>query len=323
MNQELTKALELLNTHVGATMGPNGGNVSLESMRGRSHRITKDGATVARALWSEDNHVSGYIKNVAEIATSVEDEVGDGTTTATVMGTTLLNDLIKLTKDHHPRKIIKDINPIIDFLIETSKNLAKSADDDTALNIARVSTNHDEDMASLVADVVHAIGPYGRFKISTGGETDVVQTINGYTIDSGVISDSILNSFDGRKTIESKIIHHNGELGIKDLATHLNGFDEAYLVIIADRIKEDDVLEIMQYLHKTNSSTVGVYPITLSSIPSVRVEQRQDISNLVGDRVKVTMERNKTTFHLEDKEKIDTYAEKIWKLLTVLKLVIS
>lgn len=76
---------------VAATLGPKGRNVVIEQSFG-GPKITKDGVTVAKAIELEDKLKNCGVKLAKEVASKTNDMVGDGTTTATILGRAIFKE---------------------------------------------------------------------------------------------------------------------------------------------------------------------------------------------------------------------------------------
>src|SRR2546426_2936152 len=76
---------------VKVTLGPKGRNVVLDKKWG-SPTITKDGVTVAKEIELEDPYENMGAQLVKEVASKTNDVAGDGTTTATVLAQSIVNE---------------------------------------------------------------------------------------------------------------------------------------------------------------------------------------------------------------------------------------
>ena len=79
----------ILNNAVKVTFGPKGRNVVLDKSFG-APRITKDGVTVAKEIQLYDKFENMGAQMVREVASKTSDNAGDGTTTATVLATSIM-----------------------------------------------------------------------------------------------------------------------------------------------------------------------------------------------------------------------------------------
>ena len=79
---------------VKVTLGPKGRNVVIDKSYGSPH-ITKDGVTVAKEITLKDKFENMGAQLVREVASKTADIAGDGTTTATVLAQSILNEGMK------------------------------------------------------------------------------------------------------------------------------------------------------------------------------------------------------------------------------------
>jgi chaperonin GroEL len=79
---------------VKVTLGPKGRNVVIDKAFGAPH-ITKDGVSVAKEIELKDKFENMGAQLVKEVASKTADVAGDGTTTATVLAQSILNEGLK------------------------------------------------------------------------------------------------------------------------------------------------------------------------------------------------------------------------------------
>lgn len=109
---------------VKSTLGPKGMDKLLQSSSDmNSSLITNDGATILKSI-PLDNPAAKVLVNISKVQ---DDEVGDGTTSVTVLGSELLREAEKLIeKKIHPQTIIEGYriarNTAIDALVKESTN---------------------------------------------------------------------------------------------------------------------------------------------------------------------------------------------------------
>src|SRR6202007_1774720 len=87
----LERGMNQLADAVKVTLGPKGRNVVLDKKWG-SPTITKDGVTVAKEIELEDPYENMGAQLVKEVASKTNDVAGDGTTTATVLAQSIVNE---------------------------------------------------------------------------------------------------------------------------------------------------------------------------------------------------------------------------------------
>ena len=89
--KELKAGVDKLADAVSSTLGPKGRNVVIEKEFGK-YVSTKDGVTVAKEVELESTLENAGAQMVKEVASQVNDEAGDGTTTATVLARKMYSD---------------------------------------------------------------------------------------------------------------------------------------------------------------------------------------------------------------------------------------
>ena len=101
----LKKGVDHLANAVKVTLGPKGRNVVLFNDEGKPY-LTKDGVSVAKSITSEDKALSIGIEMLKEVAVNTADEVGDATTTSTILAQAIVeNGLNALERGHSPIEI--------------------------------------------------------------------------------------------------------------------------------------------------------------------------------------------------------------------------
>ena len=89
---------------VKSTLGPKGMNKILQSMSTGDINVTNDGATILKAI-QLDNAAAKILVNISKVQ---DDEVGDGTTSVTVLAAELLREAEKLIGlKIHPQTIVE------------------------------------------------------------------------------------------------------------------------------------------------------------------------------------------------------------------------
>src|SRR5579871_6788585 len=193
-DEEARRALErganAVANAVKVTLGPKGRNVVLDKKWG-SPTITKDGVTVAKEVELEDPYENMGAQLVKEVASKTNDVAGDGTTTATVLAQSLVNEGLRyVSAGGNPLQVKHGIELAVDKAVEALKKLSVSvADDKTKVaNVASIAGN-DPEIGTLVADAIEKVGKDG---VITVEESKSLQTytdfVEGMQFDKGYIS---------------------------------------------------------------------------------------------------------------------------------------
>ena len=99
--ESLLKGVNILADIVKTTLGPKGHTVVLFNMENKAY-TTKDGISVARKVSDRDLNIDAGIQLVREATAKTADVAGDGTTTATVIAQSLINQCMTAIKNKVP-----------------------------------------------------------------------------------------------------------------------------------------------------------------------------------------------------------------------------
>ena len=90
----MMRGVNILADTVKVTLGPKGRNVVIDKSYG-APRITKDGVSVAKEIDLEDKFENMGAQMVQEVASTTNEEAGDGTTTATILAQAIVKEGVK------------------------------------------------------------------------------------------------------------------------------------------------------------------------------------------------------------------------------------
>ena len=197
----LIEGVNLIGNAVSTTFGPNGKNVIIKN-RGGIH-ITKDGATVAQYVNHEDPIVTMGIDVIKQIAVKTAKDVGDGTTTSTILAQAIVNEL-KDNKDHPiqiQRDLEEDVKKVIEYLESIKKDINSYED---LIKVATLSANNDEILGKLIADAYQKVGKEGVVNFEESNDiTDSIVYTDGMQLESGYYSPYFINSDNNTCTLEN------------------------------------------------------------------------------------------------------------------------
>ena len=193
-DEEARRALErganAVANAVKVTLGPKGRNVVLDKKYG-SPTITKDGVTVAKEIELEDPYENMGAQLVKEVASKTNDVAGDGTTTATVLAQSIVNEGLRyVAAGGNPLLVKKGIETAVDAAVAELKKMAieVKGDKQKVASVASISGN-DPEIGGLVADAIEKVGQDG---VITVEESKSLQTytdfVDGMQFDKGYIS---------------------------------------------------------------------------------------------------------------------------------------
>src|SRR6202011_3695705 len=134
----MLRGVDILNNAVRVTLGPKGRNVVLDKSYG-APRITKDGVTVAKEIELEDKFENMGAQMVREVASKTADRAGDGTTTATVLATSIIKEGLKLVAaGMNPMDLRRGIDIAVTEVVKDIEKRAKKVH--SSEEIAKIGT---------------------------------------------------------------------------------------------------------------------------------------------------------------------------------------
>jgi chaperonin GroEL len=185
----LKAGVDALANAVKTTLGPKGRNVALDKKWG-SPTVTHDGVTVAKEIELKDPFENMGAQLLKEAATKTNDVAGDGTTTATVLAQSIVNEGLKnVTAGANPMMLKQGIEAGRDAIVGALKQMATPvAGKDEIAQVASISAA-DAAIGDLIADVMDKVGKDGVITVeeSKGLEFET-EYVEGMQLDRGYIS---------------------------------------------------------------------------------------------------------------------------------------
>lgn len=188
--QQILTGLSKLTDAVKITMGPTGRNVILQKSYG-APRVTKDGVSVSKEVELPQPFENMGAKLINQVATKTSDEVGDGTTTATVLAEAIFREGCKsLAAGVNAMALKRGIDIAVNAVVKTIKeNSTKVKSSEDLARIATISANGDETVGQLLADALEAVGTEGVVEVEEGQSLETEKEIvEGMQFDKGFLS---------------------------------------------------------------------------------------------------------------------------------------
>ena len=201
--EAMLKGVNTLADAVRVTLGPKGRNVVLEKEYG-SPLITNDGVSIAKEIELEDKFENMGAKLVYEVANKTNDTAGDGTTTATILAQSMIENGLKAVEkganpvlmregiEYASKEIAKHILER-SRKVETSNDIASVATISAGSNevgeiIALISAGSNE-VGEIIAEAMDKVGRDGVISVDTsnGFETEL-EISEGLQYDKGYVS---------------------------------------------------------------------------------------------------------------------------------------
>jgi chaperonin GroEL len=287
--QALARGVNTLANAVKVTLGPKGRNVVLDKGYG-APTITKDGVTVAKEIEVEDKFENAGVELVKEVASKTNDDVGDGTTTATVLAQAIVREGMKnVTAGTNPVALKRGIDKCVEAIVqELREKISKPVEQDEIANVASISAN-DKEIGKQIADAMKQVGKDGVITVEEsqtfGMEIEVVQ---GMRFDKGYVSHYMVTNTDRMESeyMDAHLLITDKKISsIHDILPVLEKVAQTgkkELVIIAEDVDGEALATLV--VNKLRG-TFNVLAVKAPGFGDRRKEMLQDIAVLTGGRV--------------------------------------
>ena len=290
--EEARKAIEsgvnqLANT-VKITLGPKGRNVVLDKKFG-TPLITNDGVTIAKEIELEDAFENMGAQLIKEVSTKTNDVAGDGTTTATLLAQTMINEGLKnLAAGANPMVMKRGIQKATDAAVEAIKGISKPVSG--SKDIARVGTisSGDELIGSLIAEAMEKVSQNGVITLEESKTAETYsEVVEGMQFDRGYLSPYMVTDTDKMEAVldDALVLITDKKISnIQDLLPLLEQIVKAgrKLLIIAEDVEGEALATIV--LNKLRGTFTCVC-VKAPGFGDRRKEMLQDIAILTGGQV--------------------------------------
>ena len=241
---KMLQGVNILADAVKVTLGPKGRNVVLDKSFG-APTVTKDGVSVAKEIELEDKFENMGAQMVKQVSSQTSDEAGDGTTTATVLAQSIVNEGHKsVAAGMNPMDLKRGIDKAISTAVQFVEKLSvPCSDDNTIAQVGTISANGDQDVGGIIAEAMEKVGKEGVITVEEGNGIDnELDVVEGMQFDRGYLSPYFVTNQDNMTSeLENPFIllHDKKISNIRDMLPLLESVAKAGrpLLIIAEDIE--------------------------------------------------------------------------------------
>ena len=313
----LLEGIRKLNNSVASTLGPAGRTVLIRYPGGEL-KVTKDGVTVAKSFDQLSNEVETVGSELVKtVSVKSANEVGDGTTTSTVLATAILEEGIRQINDgSNPIEIKKGIDEAVNTVKEILKELTVEITEDSQIKeVATISGNNDEEVGNLISTALDKVGRDGVVAIeeSKTGETSL-EVVEGMQFERGykspyfvtdndsmaaVLNDPYILIYDGRITQASELLN---------VLNKVSGESKSLLIVAEDIDGEALATLIVNKMR----GTIQVVAVKAPDFGDRRTMALEDLATVTGGTV---LSKNKG--HKLDKLQAIQFGDLLGKARTI------
>jgi len=188
----LKRGLDMVADAVKVTLGPSGRNAIL-GRKFLTPQITNDGVTVAKYVQSDDEIEQLGVEKAREVSQATDDNVQDGTTTATVLLQAIFeegykrlvpeNSIIKKNKD--PIAIKNEIEKACAEAVLELNSLGRVVSTKEEIEQVAFVSVENREIAQKIAEIYDALGQDGVVTIEDGAEEIEIEIVKGVELKIG------------------------------------------------------------------------------------------------------------------------------------------
>ncbi|HLF96359.1 MAG TPA: chaperonin GroEL [Methylococcaceae bacterium] len=285
----MVRGVNILATAVKVTLGPKGRNVVLEKSYG-APTVTKDGVSVAKEIELKDKFENMGAQMVKEVASKTSDVAGDGTTTATVLAQSIMNEGLKaVAAGMNPMDLKRGIDKAVTAAVDAIHGMAVPCTDSKAIaQVGSISANADEAIGNIIAEAMDKVGKEGVITVEDGsGLENTLDIVEGMQFDRGYLSPYFINNQQAMNVeLENPfiLIHEKKISNIRDLLPVLEGVAKSgrSLLIIAEDVEGEALATLVV---NTMRGILKVAAVKAPGFGDRRKAMLEDIAVLTGGTV--------------------------------------
>ncbi|MFN4296522.1 MAG: chaperonin GroEL [Brevundimonas sp.] len=195
---KMLRGVNVLANAVKVTLGPKGRNVVIQKSFG-APRSTKDGVSVAKEIELEDAFENMGAQMIREVASKTNDKAGDGTTTATVLAQSIVQEGLKsVAAGMNPMDLKRGIDKAVTaVLAEIKANSKKVSANSEIAQVGTISANGDVEVGEMIAKAMDKVGNEGVITVEEAktAETEL-DVVEGMQFDRGYLSPYFITNAD-------------------------------------------------------------------------------------------------------------------------------
>ena len=285
----MARGVNILANAVKVTLGPKGRNAILDKSFG-APTITKDGVSVAKEIELKDKFENMGAQMVKEVASHTSDVAGDGTTTATVLAQSIVNEGLKaVAAGMNPMDLKRGIDLAVTKAVEAIVASATTCTDNKAIaQVGTISANSDESVGKIIAEAMEKVGKEGVITVEEGtGLDNSLDVVEGMQFDRGYLSPYFINKQENMSVELDDpliLIYDKKISNIRDMLPVLEAVAKAGrpLLIVAEDVEGEALATLVV---NTIRGIVKVAAVKAPGFGDRRKAMLEDIAVLTGGTV--------------------------------------
>ena len=274
---------------VRVTLGPKSKSVLIEKKFG-APLVCNDGVTIVKEIHLEDHEENLGAQMLREAAVRTSDDVGDGTTTSTLLAHALYAEALRnVVAGSSAIDVRRGIDRGVAIAVEELKKVARPVKSRTEREqIATISAHNDTVIGKLVADALERVGQEGVVSVEDAKGTETaVDVVEGLQFDRGFLSAYFVTNPEKMEVVleAPRILLHDKKISkMDDLLPLLQELAKQSipLLVVAEDIDGEALATLVVNKLRGVLSTAAV---KAPGFGDRRKEMLQDIAIVTGGKV--------------------------------------
>lgn len=289
--EQIREGAELLYKAVSTTLGPKGQNAVIEAYG--EPIVTHDGVTVAKSIeigkeYKDRPGVRVGVEMIKASSSKTNDNVGDGTTSSTILAYHLIEEGMKhIATGKNPMILRRELDVAVDEVLEELKSLSSPIKTEKAtVEIATIASENKE-IGKEVGHMYHTLGKDAMVAVELDQSKSKTEykIVEGYTFDRGLINPMLVTDTRTQtSTAENPavlVVHqHVQGKDVAPLVKEVFAAGKDSIVIIADDFTNDFIAGALDL--RDHMTVLG---IKAPGFGEMRPQLLNDIAKLCGTKV--------------------------------------
>jgi chaperonin GroEL len=287
--EKILQGASALADAVRVTLGPKSKSVLIEKKWGKPI-VCNDGVTIAKEFELEDSEENLGAQMIREAAEQTGDEVGDGTSTATILAHAIFADGVRnVAAGASAVDLKRGLDRGSRVAVEALRGISRPVGNrKERAQVATISAHNDTSIGELVADAVEKVGPEGVISVEEAKGTETtLEVVEGMQFDRGFLSPYFITDAEKLEAVlvdpfimlyDKRINSLNDLLPLLEQVAKMSGS----LLIIAEDIEGEALATLVV------NRLRGVLPCNAVKAPAFgdrRKAMFEDIAILTGAKV--------------------------------------
>ncbi len=215
--ERIVDGLNTLAEAVKVTLGPKGRTVVLDRGFG-APTLINSGVIVAREIELEDRFANLGAQMAKEVAAKTSEMAGDGTTTATVLAQSIVQEGMKyVAAGMDPMDLKRGIDIAVESVVATLKENSRPCSTNQEIaQVGTISANGDKSIGEIIAKAMATVGDNGVIKTEDGrGMVNELEIVEGLQFDRGFLSPYFINEPEKQRVVldDAYVLIHEKPIG--------------------------------------------------------------------------------------------------------------